>query len=197
VPTTTSTTTLPTPEVPLPPAGNGSLPQTTAVPSVSTAVFRGEMTLLFDAIRSDQPAEAMPAFFPEAAYLQVKALPDDAADWIDRLRAHFFLDVDAAHGALGPDPQSAKLVGVVTDTAYVAWIPPGACYNTLGYYHLPGARLVYDENGQERSIGVASLISWRGYWYVVHLGAVIPPAGVGVVDDPTYGPGVPGPPGGC
>ena len=47
------------------------------------------------------------------------------------------------------------------------------------------------------SIGIASLISWRGRWYVVHLGAVLRSGQAGVVDQPADGPGTPGPPGGC
>jgi hypothetical protein len=50
---------------------------------------------------------------------------------------------------------------------------------------------------QQRSIGIASLISWRGRWYVVHFGAVLRAGPGGVVDSPATGPGVPGPAGGC
>ena len=46
------------------------------------------------------------------------------------------------------------------------------------------------------SFGIASLISWRGVWYVVHLGAISRTSVTGVVDDPTIGPGTFGPPGG-
>jgi hypothetical protein len=87
---------------------------------------------------------ARPVFFPEQAYVQVKAVNSPAADYQIRLVTHFDLDVAAAH----------PLVGVT------------------------------------RSFGIASLISWRGYWYVVHLGAVEPPAGQGVVDAPAVGNGV-------
>jgi hypothetical protein len=48
-----------------------------------------------------------------------------------------------------------------------------------------------------RSIGIASLISWRGRWYVVHFGAVLRTGATGLVDQPAAGPGVPGPAGGC
>jgi hypothetical protein len=71
------------------------------------------------------------------------------------------------------------------------------CYNSVGYWHLPGARIVYRQRGQLRSIGIASLISWRGRWYVVHFGAVLRSGAGGAVDQPAAGPGVPGPAGGC
>ena len=54
---------------------------------------------------------------------------------------------------------------------YEIWVPPGACYNSIGYWHVPGARVVYERGGATRSFGIASLISWRGDWYLVHLGA--------------------------
>ncbi len=77
------------------------------------------------------------------------------------------------------------------------WVPPGACYNSVGYWHVGGARIVYKVRGQERSIGIASLISWRGRWYVVHFGAVLRPVVAGEVDEPSDGEGIPGPAGGC
>ena len=95
---------------------------------------------------------------------------------------------------MGPD---ARLVRVIVPAADAAWVSPGACYNSVGYWHVPGARVVYREHGQERSFGIASLISWRAVWYVIHLGAVIHSVVTGVVDQPAAGPGIPGPPGGC
>jgi hypothetical protein len=56
---------------------------------------------------------------------------------------------------------------------------------------------VYRRQGQLRSFGISSLISWRGDWYVVHFGAELRDSSEGAVDQPDDGPGVPGPPGGC
>ena len=77
------------------------------------------------------------------------------------------------------------------------WITPGDCYNRIGYFQVSGSRLVYDVHGQIRSFGIASLISWRGVWYVVHLGAIFRNSQTGIVDDPSPGPGTFGAPGGC
>jgi hypothetical protein len=74
--------------------------------------------------------------------------------------------------------------------AYAHWVGPGACYNRVGYYEVPNSRLVYREDGEVRSFGIASMISWRGVWYVVHLGAVVRDTAAGVVDDPSAGAGV-------
>ncbi len=180
--------------VPPPP---GRLPQTRTLPSAHTRVFRAEMTDLWAAVVSGQARLAAQAFFPLAAYTQVKAIADPAADWHSRLFGDFRLDVAAAHRFLGPGARHAVLARVIVPSTGAAWISPGACYNAVGYWHVGGARLVYRQHGQVRSIGIASLISWRGRWYVVHFGAVLRAGAGGVVDAPATGPGVPGPGGGC
>lgn len=175
----------------LPPAG---LHQTRAFPSARTRVFAAEMTDLWAAVQTGRPRLAVGSFFPLTAYQQVKAISDPAADWHDRLWADFGLDVAAAHRFVG---RGTSLVRVIVPSAEAAWIDPGVCFNSVGYWHVGGARVVYRKRGQLRSIGIASLISWRGRWYVVHFGAVLRSGGYGIVDDPAAGPGVPGPAGGC
>ena len=182
--------------LPVPP-GQGHLPQTQALPSSHTAGFHAEMTDLWAAVVTGKAALAAQAFFPLPAYTQIKAIYDPAADWHGRLFADFSLDVAAAHRYLEPGAARARLVQVIVPAGEAAWIPPGVCANSGGYWHVGGARLVYRQDGQLRSIGIASLISWRGRWYVVHFGAVLRGAVVGIVDTPSAGPGVPGPPGGC
>jgi hypothetical protein len=49
--------------------------------------------------------------------------------------------------------------------------------------------VVYRQAGQVRSFGIASMISWRGVWYVVHLGAILRPTASGTVDEPASGEG--------
>ena len=44
---------------------------------------------------------AMPAFFPEAAYVRLKAIGDPGADWTARLVGDYALDIAAAHALLG------------------------------------------------------------------------------------------------
>jgi hypothetical protein len=179
---------------PLPP---GNLHQTRARPSAGGRVFHAEMTDLWAAVVTGQARLAVQAFFPLAAYTQVKAIADPAADWHSRLFGDFRLDVAAAHHYLGRGAPGARLLRVIVPSAEAAWINPGVCYNSVGYWHVAGARLVYREHGQVRSIGIASLISWRGRWYVVHFGAVLRAGATGLVDQPAAGPGVPGPAGGC
>lgn len=151
------------------------------------------MRALWRGIRNDSPRTALYAFFPLRAYEQVKAIGDPAGDYAGRLLADYRLDLHAAHELLGAKPATARLLRAIVPQGYVHWVPPGACENGLGYYEVPNSRLVYRVGGQIRSIGIASLISWRGTWYVVHLGAVDRSAAEGEVDDPSEGPGTPSP----
>jgi hypothetical protein len=167
----------------------GSLPQTSRLPSSHTPMFRAEMKALWTGIRTGKVSAALPAFFPLGAYKQVKAIADPAADYQARLIGEYNLDIASAHALLGSDAQAARLVGVQVPADYAHWVDPGACYNGIGYYEVPNSRVVYREDGQLQSFGIASMISWRGVWYVVHLGAVVRDTGGGVVDDPSAGVG--------
>jgi hypothetical protein len=193
-PTTTTTTVAPTTTTTVPPTtttttGDGSLPQTGDFPSTSTPQFTAEMAALWNGVVTNSVTAAMPAFFPEAAYLQLKTINGAQSDFENRLVGDFALDIGAAHALLGDDAAQAQLVGVNVPASYGHWVTPGVCDNDVGYFEVPNSRVVYQVNGQTQSFGIASMISWRGQWYVVHLGAVLPPGGQGVVDDPESGPG--------
>jgi hypothetical protein len=174
--------------------GAGALPQTRAFPSADSAAFHHAMQDVWLAVTTGNARLALPAFFPLAAYQKLKAIYDPTSDWDDRLWYDFTLDVHAAHQMVDPD---ARLQRVLVAGYDAAWVYPGICDNSTGYWHVSGARMVYRQHGQELSIGIASLISWRGVWYVVHFGAVLRSAVTGIVDDPETGPGIPGPAGGC
>jgi hypothetical protein len=159
------------------------------VPSSGTPRFRSEMADLWRAIRAGALRPGLGAFFPEAAYTQIKAIGDPQSDYRYRLLVDYLLDIQAAHGLPGVRDPATHLVGVRVPQGYAHWVPPGACYNRDGYYEVPNSRLVYRVGGDLRSVGIASMISWRGIWYVIHLGAVIRDAAAGVLDDPSEGPG--------
>jgi hypothetical protein len=180
------------------PAAGAGQHQTGTLPPARSAMFQAEMTDLWAGVASGQPDLAMPAFFPLLAYEQVKAIADPAADWQGRLVAEFRADVMAAHDLIGGQAaRHATLVRVVVPEEEADWISPGVCSNGVGYWHVAGARLVYRVGGQVMSFGISTLISWRGHWYVVHLGGEVRTTTGGMVDQPSAGPGVPGPPGGC
>ena len=159
--TTTTTTTIPP----------GELPQTKVLPSASGPAFLSRMRGLLAAIASDEPARAMPAFFPLAAYLQVKAIPDPAVDWHTRLIANFYQDIGTFHAALGPNAATARFVSVSVPNA-AEWILPGVEYNKGSYWRVYDTVVNYTIGGRAGQFTVTSMISWRGEWYVVHLGAI-------------------------
>ena len=201
VPTMSKSPSTPTPKpkptpsaLPVGPANAGALAQTSVLPKTSGTAFNNAVHDLWLAVTTGDPDYAKPAFFPEKAYEQVKAIADPESDWQGRLWLDFTLDLAAVHKLVKP---GATLVKVTAPTQYEQWIPPGACYNSTGYWHLPGSRLVYRQGGVTHSFGIASFISWRGDWYLIHLGALVRGGAYGIVDDPEVGEGVPGPPGGC
>ena len=167
----------------------GSLPQTHAYPSARSAQFKSLMASLWSGIVHDSLARALVAFFPEEAYARLKAIGSASSDWSGRLVGDFRLDIDAAHSLLGSEPTHARLLAVNVPSSYGHWVQPGVCYNSIGYYEVPNARVVYRQHGEVRSFGIASMISWRGVWYVVHLGAILRSGDTGEVDEPASGPG--------
>jgi len=79
--TTVGTSTTPAPTTTSTTVDPGTLPQTTARPSGSDPAFLARMALLWQAVVTGDAPAALPAFFPEAAYLQVKAIANPDADW--------------------------------------------------------------------------------------------------------------------
>ena len=90
----------PTRHVP-PQPSPGSLPQTSQMPSADTAGFHAEARALWRAIHGDSPPLARPAFFPEAAYVRLKAIGDPRDDYTNRLLEDYALDIRTAHQLLG------------------------------------------------------------------------------------------------
>lgn len=164
-------------------------PQTQRLPSTHGALFGALMRALWRGVVSGHAHPALVAFFPKAAYVRLKAIYGAASDWQSRLLRDYSLDLAAAHRLLGAGAAHARLVGVRAESAYGHWIPPGVCANDIGYYEMPDARVIYREGGTTRSFGIASMISWRGEWYVVHMGAILRTGEGGVVDTPAAGTG--------
>jgi hypothetical protein len=184
-PTTTSTTSL------------GSLPQTNALPPASSPQLSTEIGALWSGIVEDSASEAMEAFFPEGAYLQVKDISNPGGDYQNRLVAEFAMDIHAAHLYVMSHSATPIFKYFEVPEQYAHWVDPNTCYNAVGYYEVPNARIVFDAGGQIYSFGIASMISWRGQWYVVHLGAVLRSSDTGIVDDPASGAGVSSPSSTC
>ena len=195
-PTSTSTTTTSPVTTTTDP---GQLPQTATKPPSSIGSLNARFASLFADIQTGNQRAADAFFFPRSAYVSMKTgtLANPTSDYDERLLAFYRLDLAAYQAALGPHPGLTSFLGVNAAPSYAGVIPAHACENNVAYWHLPGVRLVYKENGVVKSFSIASLISWRGVWYVVHLGPNPRPSNVGTVDQPSLGVGVPGPLGGC
>lgn len=156
------------------------------------------MSTLFRAITTDSTTIAAPLFFPESAYVSMKTgrIPAPASDYQERLVAFYRLDLARYHQVIVAQG-AATFIGVNVAGTRAQWISAGDCENSIGYWHVPGVRLVYRVAGAVRSVAVDSLISWRGVWYVVHLGPNPRRRNVGTLDAPSLGRGRAGPPGGC
>ena len=102
----------------------------------------------------------------------MKDIKDPAGDYQSRLIANYEDDVHALHAQLGDAASRAQLVGMSVPNDQAQWITPGTEYNKGSYWRVYGSTLNYTVDGQARSFPVTSLISWRGQWYVVHLGEV-------------------------
>ncbi len=149
----------------------GTLPQTQVLPTADDPAFLARMADLWQAITSGDAALGQPAFFPLSAYIQVKGISDPVHDYQTRLIPDYVQDIDVLHRDLGAEAGTATFAGVrVPNTAQ--WILPGVEYNKGSYYRVYDSALVYSSGGIQHTFGVASMISWRGEWYVVHLNSI-------------------------
>lgn len=149
----------------------GTLSQTADVPTTSRPAFNARVQALWQAIVDGTPDEALPFFFPRSAYLQVKAIRDPGGDWQTRLIANFDQDIGALHRALGTSATGATLLGIDVPPNPV-WIRPGVEFNRLSYWRVYGTEVRYQVAGVTHRFPIASMISWRGEWYVVHLSSI-------------------------
>ena len=171
--TTEPTTTTPAPTTTAPPTTTAAPPATSALGQTNArptedAAFHARMDALWQAIRLNQPELAADSFFPLPAYLQVKAITNPAADWNTRLMGRFQSDISAVHARLAASGPIAATASVTVPEGKVQWITPGRESNKVGYWRVYGT-LMHSTSGD---VTIASMISWRGEWYVVHLVAI-------------------------
>jgi hypothetical protein len=134
-------------------------------PAGTDPSFQARMRLLWQAITTGHVSVALPAFFPLAAYLKVKALPNPQSDWQHRLVADYYADIQRLHASIGA---GARLTSVAVPDTAATWVLPGAEVNKLPYWRVYDSVMTYTDSGQTGSFVIISLISWRGQWYVVH-----------------------------
>jgi len=150
----------------------GLLPQTDTKPDATSTILTTHVNALWAAIVADDPAPAMPFFFPLSAYKQVKSISDPEHDWNTRLVAAFTEDIHAWHAQLGANSATAQLTAVSVPSDQAQWIQPGVESNKGSYWRVYGTTLRYQVDGRSGSFTIASMISWRGEWYVVHLASI-------------------------
>lgn len=165
--TSTSSTTTPT-TIAL--VDQGLLSQTGEKPTDSGPVFDADVKLLWNAILSGDPQVAHPFFFPLAAYIQIKAISDPVHDYDTRLIYRYDMDLLSYHQQLLQLGGTPHLTGLSIPESSAEWISPGVEYNKGSYWRVYGSRLYYSVGGATHFFPINSLISWRGQWYVVHVG---------------------------
>jgi hypothetical protein len=154
---------------PSPTVDPGTLPQLDTRPIID-ANFNARLASYWTRVLAGEAGPADNFFFPRAAYLQVKELSNAAADFDGRLYHDYKNDVMADHQLVTSLGAGARILGVDIPEASVHWVPPGVEVNRIGYWQVSYPRLRYVVSGQEHSYAFSSMISWRGQWYVVHLG---------------------------
>ena len=172
----TTTTQAPAPSTTLPPTTTttidpGTLPQTEEKPTGTGTEFDARMAVLAEAIINNTPDTAISTFFPVTAYQQTKRIPNPPADWNNRLIKSFREDVATANKALGPNAKSAVFTGVTVPNTAV-WVKPGEEYNLGPYWRVFKTQMNFTVDGKNVQVPIESMISWRGQWYVVHLGKI-------------------------
>jgi hypothetical protein len=139
---------------------------------------------LFEAILADAPERAENVFFPRAAFLLVKDIPDPG-HYYDQLKRRFEQDVHALHASL-TDPASAEFerFELANRGGFVRVHEEG---NRLPYWASRHSFIHFRMRGQAQRMEVRVLITWDDRWYVIHLNefrsnATANQAGAAVVD---------------
>ena len=147
----------------------GLLPQTETKPDASSATFTAQVNALWSAVVADDPARAMPFFFPLSAYKQVKSISDPEATGTPPRRRRS--RKTCTHGTRSSAPtRRARSSRRCRPERPGPVDQPGAEYNKGSYWRVYGTTLRYQVDGRTGTFTIASMISWRGEWYVVHLG---------------------------
>ncbi|TAN25043.1 MAG: hypothetical protein EPN30_05505 [Actinomycetota bacterium] len=102
--------------------------------------------------------------------MQVKAISDPVHDYDTRLMYAYHMDLLSDHEQLAKLGGTPKLIGLEVPQSRAEWILPGEEYNKGSYWRVYGSELTFSINGVSHHFPIYSLISWRGEWYIVHLG---------------------------
>jgi hypothetical protein len=128
------------------------------------ADFEARARLLFDAILRADPTRAKEVFFPRAAFLLVKAMPNPGR-YYDKLLARFEQDIHALHKTVTQDARFERF----ELSKRGGYVKPGEEGNRLPYWAARHCFLHYRERGQLKKLEVRVVITWQERWYVIHL----------------------------
>jgi hypothetical protein len=149
-----------------------TLPQTDERPTLDSSWFKENAARLFSAIVKDDAESALSFFFPKLAYAQVKAIADPDHDYETRLLKAFEADIHQYHQALGARRDETTFVELRVYEPGAKWVKPGQEGNRLGYFRVLRSVIIYrDHENRSRELALHTMISWRGEWYVIHLGS--------------------------
>ncbi len=153
-------------EPPIPPSNAADRPE----PALKDAPAEGDAAeraaLLVQALREDNPDLALPFFFPQDAFRQVKGIKDPDR-YFKRLIDVYRADLQAMRASL-KDPDHVTFVRFSLGRQR-RWVQRGKEANDLPYWANYKASIVVLDAGRERTLPVRVLITWDDRWYVTHL----------------------------
>lgn len=140
--------------------------QRTDPPKPSLGDFEQRVRALWEAIVTDQPQNAAPAFFPRDPFLLIKAIVQPGR-YYDQLQKRFEKDIHVLHG------RTRDLDRAVFDHFELArrggFAKVGDEANRLPYWASRHSFIHYRVGGSLRRIEVRVVITWNDRWYVIHL----------------------------
>ena len=150
----------------------GALPQTDERPTaVGRHLHRGRRRPV-GGDPSGQTRARAAVLLPEERVPPGESDQRSGGDYQHRLIANYEDDIHTLHAQLGANAANAQYVGISVPDDQAVFVQPGEESNKGTYWRVYGSTMQYQVDGQTGSFPVTSMISWRGEWYVVHLGAI-------------------------
>ncbi len=151
-------------EMAIPKGNDPSLKEGPGAPAEGTATERAK--LLVQAIRQNEPAIALPFFFPAKAFDLVKAIKKPSR-YHKKLVRVYNEDIALMRKSLR-DPDNVEFVSFKLGRTK-RWMAKGKEGNNLPYYATYKSTITVKDKGRERQLKVRVMITWDDQWYVTHL----------------------------
>lgn len=130
--------------------------------------FDSKAQRLLTALEKGAFADVKDLFFPEAAFLQLKAIarPADYYSQLVKWYEQDFTREQARFKGRGP------LVFKAIKGGSCKWKAPQTEANRIPYWSCYRRKIELTAAGQNESIEVRALINWGPQWYITHLGPI-------------------------